>query len=280
MTRRLALFVFIVALFIILQGPFKTPVEAAHSLPRAAANSNAPQAPFVATLLHFHGNPTHAETPDESSCTGTGSADVVACDGPFLLTSGNLAPAGVGTWTAEPAEDGTNPRNIYDPQWIWKFNSPVTIQGPVIINFWASCGACSSTLNEPADWNIRIFADPVVGGTANFVERVTATPSLPNVAEKLTITVNVPSITAQNSFLLQVDPVFGDTQQNTHIYYDSALPCPTSTGADPCDSTVSMPVGGVATSTQTSDGGGGSDGCSGGSGGSSGSGNTTPNRLH
>jgi len=49
------------------------------------------------------------------------------------------------------------------------------------------------------------------------------TPDLPNIPQLLQATVDVPSITASTKFVLHVDPVFIDTQINTHIYYGFAI---------------------------------------------------------
>jgi hypothetical protein len=55
--------------------------------------------------------------------------------------------------------------------------------------------------------------------------------------------VNIPAnITATSKWVLHVDPVYSDIQENTKIYYDATLPCPGASGNSPCDSTVTMPV--------------------------------------
>jgi hypothetical protein len=75
-----------------------------------------------------------------------------------------------------------------------------------------------------------------------FEQRLTANPSLPNVPELLKATVNLPSVTANNTFVLHVDPVYVDSQVNTRIYYDSTQACPGASGSGPCDSLVRIPV--------------------------------------
>jgi hypothetical protein len=79
------------------------------------------------------------------------------------------------------------------------------------VQWWGSCAACGPTGN--AEWTIRLWADDV----KVFEQRVTATPSLPNVAEKLSATVFLPEITANSNIVLHIDPVYIDSQNATHI---------------------------------------------------------------
>src|SRR2546423_13102066 len=200
---------------------------------------------FNATVLHFHGNPS-----DDAGSTGSGDGDVAGTTTlPALKPTAALGTGAPGHWDVpNPALDGTGDRNIYDPNWVWTLSGPTIIGGPMEIRWWASCGACGSATGN-ADWNIRIWAD----GNLKFLQRVRVTPSLPNVAQLLTITVfvkeNQPAdtsnpITASSKIVLQIDPVFIDTQQNTHIYYDSQSACTNAAPGttDACDSQVTMPV--------------------------------------
>jgi subtilisin family serine protease len=186
--------------------------------------------PDTRPVLHLHGN-------TEEGCTGDGRADLVACDGPFLLENGTLSTSPAASWfVADPALDGTADRNLYDPNWVWNLTAPTTLQGPMTVEWWASCGACGGGFS--ADWTIRLWAD----GVMVFEQRLTANPSLPNVPELLKATVNLPSVTANNTFVLHVDPVYVDSQVNTRIYYDSTQACPGASGSGPCDSLVRIPV--------------------------------------
>jgi serine protease AprX len=205
------------------------------------------EGPDTRTVLHFHGNVGAHDSgePMEVSCTGNGAADVAACDGPFLLPSGTLSPSPAASWfIANPLVNGGADRTIYDPNWIWRLDAPTTVGGPMTVEFWGSCGACDRDLGLDADWYIRLYKDGEVGP---FLEqRVTATPSAPNTAEKLAVTVNVPTTTANSNFVLHVDPVYIDTQNATRVYYDSTAACPTgAAGSGACDSLVRMPVGGA-----------------------------------
>jgi serine protease AprX len=193
-----------------------------------------PEGPDTRTVLHFQGN-------TEDGCTGTGATDVTTCNGPFLRTTSALSASTAASWTvANPLLNGTAARNVHDPNWVWDLTSPTTVAGPMTVEFWASCGACARSIGFSADWNIRLWAD----GVKVFEQRVTATPASPNVAEKLSVTVNLPQATASSSFVLHVDPVYIDSQNNTRIYYDSAQACPTAaSGSGACDSIVRMPVG-------------------------------------
>ncbi|MDQ3258213.1 MAG: M4 family metallopeptidase, partial [Acidobacteriota bacterium] len=194
-------------------------------------------------VLHFHGNTHASDTTGTGQCTGTGTADLVNCGGPFLKTDIVLDTAPAARFTIpNPALNGTNARTIHDPNWIWN-SGPVRLGGEMTLEWWASCGACGPT--GAANWNIRIWADYVpgaTGDTAEFIQTVTATPALPNVPSKLTAKVFLPAINANSNIVLHIDPVFVDSQNNTNIYYDSQLPCPGSTGSAPCDSVAVMPV--------------------------------------
>jgi serine protease AprX len=210
-----------------------------------------PEGPDTRPVLHFHGNTgMHASgEPDEQFCTGDGTRDVALCGGPFLIpepSGANLSSSSAASWfVPDPLVNGGADQNIYDPNWIWKLGGTSTmLSGPMTVEWWASCGLCDSDIGFDADWRIRLWAD----GVKVFEQRVTATPSAPNTAEKLTVTVNLPAVAASDRFVLHVDPVYIDTQFNTRIYYDSTGACPTATGSSRCDSLVRMPVGGAGAS--------------------------------
>lgn len=210
-------------------GFFAVTTAGAASAPAAAAASQ----PVV---LHFQGNVNDSGGDPPTPCTGNGAADIINCDGPFLSTNSALDGGPAAQWViTSPALNGTGGRTIYDPNWIWN-SGPVRLGGNMKVDWWASCTACGAGLT--ADWMIRLWAD----GVKVFEQRIKATPSMPNVTEKLSTTLFLPELTANNNIVLHVDPVFIDTQNATRIYYDSQLPCPGATGTQPCDSKVSMPV--------------------------------------
>ncbi|NNF63954.1 MAG: tandem-95 repeat protein [Acidimicrobiia bacterium] len=190
----------------------------------------------VPTALHMHGN-THDE-----GCTGDGRADLIACDGPFLSDDPDLDTAPAAKFgPVSPALDGTNSRNIYDPNWIWHVAEPATIEGSMTVSMWASCGGCAEGVFS-ANWDVRVFDTDAAGATPVFDQTVVdATPIAPNVPSLVEFTVQLPEFVVASSLVLQIDPVFIDSQQNTIIYYDSQQPC----GDDPtgpCDSVVYMPI--------------------------------------
>ncbi len=208
------------------------------------------------TVLHFHGNAHDSGGSPPTPCTGSGQADILNCDGPFLTTSAALdASNQAASWVvANPAVSGTADRSFYDPNWIWN-SGPTRLGGEMTAEWWASCGACGAGLGN-ADWTIRVWAD----GVMKYEERVRATPDLPNVPKLLTSKIFLPEIIAANNIVLHIDPVFIDSQNNTKIFYDSQAACPgTLPGTlGPCDSKVTMPVlaPGEAVPTPTPGGGG------------------------
>ncbi len=209
-------------------------VAVAALMPRSQAAS-APD--FGPTLLHFHGNPD--DSGNGVPCTGSAPADIAGCGGPFLKSNASLFAGPAAVWNANSSLDDAEERSLVDPNWAWNLGgSPVTIRGDMQMNFWAQCGACVPGVFE-ANWDITIWAD----GVNKFTKRIVGpTPPTPNVPSLLTATVNIPdNITASNTLVLVIDPVFSDTQENSKIFYDSTLPCPGQT-AGPCDSTVTMPV--------------------------------------
>src|SRR5205085_8091929 len=170
------------------------------------------------------------------SCTGVGSADVVKCGGPFLRADAGLSSNPAAHWDVpNPVTDGTADQHIYDPNWLWN-SGPVRLGGPMTVEWWASCAACGGGVS--ADWTIRVWAD----GVKKFEQRINANPALPNVPAKLSSTLWLPEIIATNKVVLQIDPVFVDSQNGTHIFYDSQMQCPGATDNAPCDSKVTMPV--------------------------------------
>jgi hypothetical protein len=184
--------------------------------------------------LTFHGN-LHAA----DGCTGDGRTDLVACNGPFLRVDPDLDTNPAARWgPVTPALDGTAARNIYDPNWTWFLTEPTTVRGTMQIQFWASCGACAAgTLS--ADWIIRVWKD---ADTAPFFEqRFTATPALPNIPSKLSVEGILPQTTANEQIVLQIDPVYVDSQETSTIYYDSTQACQ-GAATGPCDSFALMPV--------------------------------------
>jgi hypothetical protein len=188
--------------------------------------------PDTRPVLHLHGNV-------EEGCTGDGRTDLVACDGPFLLESNTLSASPAASWfVPDPALDGAADRTIYDPNWVWNLTAPTTLEGPMTIEWWASCGACGGIFS--ADWTIRLWADG--NPTPVFEQRLTANPALPNVPALLKATVTLPSVTANSTFVLHIDPVYIDSQVNTRVYYDSMQACPAASGSGPCDSLVRVPI--------------------------------------
>lgn len=193
-------------------------------------------------VLWFHGNNHVAEASasDEVACTGVGSTDVLATRCPMLLESSTLSPDAAAFFEApSPLLNGGAARNIHDPNWTWYLGQPTSVEGPMTVEWWASCAGCDDDLGLSADWNIRVWAD----GVLKFQRRVTATPDSPLVPERLEATISLPLITASSTLTLHVDPVFIDTQNDTKVYYDSTQACmPLLERAAPCDSLVRMPV--------------------------------------
>ena len=201
----------------------------------ALVDSSTARVSATDTVLHFLGTPTNPETPD---CTGEGSADVAACDGPILSEKTQLGTGPAGHWDPPEQLDGTNSRNIYDPNWLWTPAAATTLEGAMQLKFWASCGSCSPGVVE-AEWTIRIFNTDAIATTPSLETVVTATPPVPNVPSLLTANVTIPTAITGGPFVLHVDPSF--LTPGAHIYYDSDLPCP-GAAAGPCDSTVTVPV--------------------------------------
>ncbi|MBT8096869.1 MAG: S8 family serine peptidase, partial [Woeseia sp.] len=192
----------------------------------------------VGTLLYFHGNNHDDCEATGAPYTGVGQTDLPAGCEPFMSTDAELDPfAPAAKWgPVSPAVDGTAPQNLYDPNWIWDLTTAddKTLAGPMVVTWWAAGPLANPVFNEAFD--IQLFVD----GTLHVSERVTHNLSTPNVAQRLTSLVNVPSIVARDSVVLQIDPVFIDSQQGSFIYYDSEASCPGASGR--CDSQVLMPT--------------------------------------
>lgn len=192
-------------------------------------------AAFNPTTLYFTGNLN-------DGCTGVGEVDIIVCDGPWLREEATPDLAVAGAWLVNPFLDGSNGRTIYDPSFLWELDQPTTLQGPMSVQWWGGCALCGPLTG---DWTIRLFVDGAE--TPTFEQVVTATPNMPILTSFLSVTVPILTpITANNSIILHVDPVYIDSQALTGVYYDSALVCPNvETGeTDPCESRVVMPVQG------------------------------------
>ncbi len=189
-----------------------------------------------AVTLYMHGN-GHDDCADGPGFTGDGRADLVAGCDPFLSEDDVLDPDNpAARWgPAEPLLNGTGAQNIYDPNWIWNLAEPTTLNGPMIVTWWAAAPGANPVFTE--DHNIRLFAD----GVLVVEERVSHNLELPNVPQRLSATVALSNVTADTNFVLQIDPVFIDSQQGELIYYDSEAGC-TAAVSGLCDSQVAMPV--------------------------------------
>jgi serine protease AprX len=216
-------------------------------------------------VLYFHtGVPGNADP----GCTGQGNVDVsiVGC-GPYLIEStmlSTLAPSKFGP--VSPLVDGVADRNIYDPNFTWCLAigpscpavhspGPKTISGPLTVEWWGSTNpACTIGGLFTMGWTIRVWAD----GALKFESgRIEQTPTVCNVPSRLKAVVFVPTMTAQQRFVVQVDANTVDVdQESTFVWYDSqgtaASLCTDRRGTgDPasglmtptCDSLVKMPVG-------------------------------------
>ncbi|MBA2558259.1 MAG: S8 family serine peptidase, partial [Chloroflexi bacterium] len=190
-------------------------------------------------VLRFHGN-------TEEGCTGDGSVDLdtASCNGgngPSLLSKTTLSSSPAASYTVlNPVLGGNTERNSFVPNWIWDISTETTLRGPMTVQWWGSCSACGPTTGS-ADWTIRLYAD----GVQQFQKRITATPSGPEETTLLSTTVDLPTIKATDRFVLHIDPVYIDSQNNSKIYYDSSDPCPNVPAESPqaaCQSLVRMPV--------------------------------------
>jgi serine protease AprX len=232
--------------------------------------------PDTRPVLYLHtGQPGDAADPPQ--CTKQGNVDVslVGC-GPYLFDSAalsTLAPSRFGP--VSPLVDGTADRNIYDPNFTWclavgpgcpagvPMAGPQTISGPLTVEWWGSTNpACTTGGLFTMGWTIRVWAD----GALKFSSaRIEATPTVCMIPSRLKAVVFVPTMTAQQRIVVQVDANEVDIdQEQTFVWYDSQGPLsaqctdrgttgPPNPALMPptCDSLVKMPVG-------TGGGGGGS----------------------
>ena len=197
-------------------------------------------------VLYMHGNAPEG-------CAGNGEADVVGCNGPFLLQKQpDGTPATWRTGIDDEVFDGTSDRSIHDPNWSWCLAlgpgcptvpqagvpaGPKTVGGRMTVEWWAQCNLCGGIFS--ADWIIRVWGD----GALKFEQRVTATPATLALPDRLVATVTLPTFTANQRIVVHIDPVFIDSQTVTNIYYDGAGPGSCTALAGRCDSLVRMPVG-------------------------------------
>jgi serine protease AprX len=225
-------------------------------------------------VLYFH---TGVPGDPDPSCTRQGNLDVaiVGC-GPYMIESTQLStqvPAKFGP--VSPVINGVADRNIYDPNFTWCLAigagcsvvhspGPKTVSGPMTVEWWASTNpACTTPGAFTMGWTIRLWAD----GALKFQSsRIEATPNICLVPTRLKAVVFVPTTTAQQRFVVQIDANELDVdQEQTFVYYDSQGAASTictdrgTTGAPAagltpptCDSLVKMPV--------ITDGGGGGGG--------------------
>ena len=206
MSRRAQILIFVIVLGWLTVAGFS------HYLPLNDLNQTVEAAPFALTptVLHFQGNM-------EESCSGNGMADFTVCNGPFLNTNATLSTSPAAHWDPPVGQNTATDRGAghTDPNWIWNLTGATRLGGPMTIEWWASCGACGPTGN--ADWTIRLWAD----GVKVFEQRIRATPDAPDIPKLLSTTIFISEINASSKIVLHIDPVFIDSQQNTHIYYDS-----------------------------------------------------------
>jgi len=190
------------------------------------------------TTLHFNGNP-----PDDAGCTGVGPTDVSSATCSDLRAMPTLSTATAAQWPPVPGLSQNIDRSTVDPNWIWVLTAPVTIQGDMRINWWASVNATAIAFGMA--WDFELWADgALVFSTETAAPMgIDVTPSTPNVPELLGLTLTVPQITATTKLVLKIDPHYLDTGTGSVIYYDSSVACPgAAMGSGPCDSTVILPV--------------------------------------
>ena len=188
------------------------------------------------TTLHFHGNAGAHDSgePAEADCVGNGAIDLSLCGGPFLLESDALSDAPAARFTTTVVLDCTVDRCEADPNWVWNLAAPTTLNGKMTVEWWVQCAGCNLLLFD--DFTIRLWAD----GALVLEEVVRHNIPVPGVPTRLVSSVIVPEVTAAETFVLHVDPVFVN-QDETSILYDSSAACPGGIAA-PCDSLVRMPV--------------------------------------
>ena len=180
------------------------------------------------TTLHMQGNL-------DEGCTGDGAADVTVCDGPFLNENPVLDSGPAANWgPIQTLVTGGSDRTVYDPSWIWHLDEATTVAGPMTVEWWYACPGCNLALSD--DFTIRLWAD----GVLVIEQRLTYNVAVPGIPRTLKATIGLPEVTASESFVLHVDPVFLN-QDGSFIYYDSAEACPGGSSGS-CDSLVKMPV--------------------------------------
>jgi hypothetical protein len=213
--------------------PTASPLQSSNG----AGSGGGLQDAFVAKIglagvqLHFNGNP-----PEDGSCTGNGSVDAVTSNTCATLSQTAILSTGpAAKWMAGAGVDGAGDRNALDPNWIWVLPGPTTLNGPMTIRWGQTCNAECVLMG--GDWTIRLWAD----GAKVYEQHIVATPTTPNVPERLSVTLLLPTLTANSKFVLQIDPTSPTAGQGATVFYDSQLPCPGAT-TGPCDSTVTMPV--------------------------------------
>ncbi len=185
-------------------------------------------------VLHLHGN-THDDC-DGLPYSGDGRADLVSGCDPFMSPDPELDTAPAARWgPLSPALSGTAPQNLYDPNWIWNLTEQTKLKGPMVVQWWAGGPGANPVFNFAYD--ITLFAD----GVEVVTQQVNHNLATPNVPQLLSSTVQVPAVTAETSYVVQIDPVYIDSQQGSFIYYDSQLDCP-GASSGPCDSRITMPV--------------------------------------
>jgi len=180
------------------------------------------------TTLHMQGSL-------DEGCTGDGAADITVCDGPFLDENPLVDAGPAASWgPIQTLVTGGSDRTAYDPSWIWHLDEATTVEGPMTVEWWYACPGCNLALSD--DFTIRLWAD----GVLVVEQRLTYNVAVPGIPRTLKATIGLPEVTASESFVLHVDPVYLN-QGGSFIYYDSADACPGGSTA-PCDSAVKMPV--------------------------------------
>ncbi len=104
----------------------------------------------------------------------------------------------------------------------------------MVVEWWAGGPLSNAVFAD--DFDIKLFADGVLVVNQRVAHNITQ----PNVPEFLSSTVQVPAVTASTSYVVQIDPVYVDSQQGSFIYYDSSQACPGASGS--CNSRIGMPV--------------------------------------
>ena len=206
-------------------------------------DASVPAAHFPVATYAYGGPPPiqlfmHGNLHDD--CTGDGATDLLTGEGictPHLGTDAvDTAPAaswGPIAWT----HDCTVDRCIVDPNWIWELDQQTTVDGPMTVSWWFGGPAVNTGIYD--DFEIRLYAD----GTEVLRTEVRHNVTAPNVPEYLQSTVVVPRTTANENFVLVIDPV-NPTAEGSFIWYDSESACPGARAGTKCMTNVIMPVTG------------------------------------